>query len=170
MRAESTSARWSSVSPSVAPLAERSSDLQLVRRNSRRSRKRGRRASPRVSPQVPYIGETTVLVITLDQLIAKYGRPVFCKIDVEGYDAEVVAGLSEPITALSCEFAIEALDVALRAMSLLSELGDYRFAYSLGRSMTLSSWMDFVEAEAALRRLAGMAWGDVYARVVTQPP
>jgi hypothetical protein len=121
-------------------------------------------------PQFPYIGETTVSVITLDQLIAKYGRPVFCKIDVEGYDAEVVAGLSEPITALSCEFAMEALDVAFRAMSLLSELGDYRFAYSLGRSMTLSSWMDFVEAEAALRGLAGMAWGDVYARVVTQPP
>jgi FkbM family methyltransferase len=117
-------------------------------------------------PQFPYSGEITVPIVTLDHLIRKHGRPVFCKIDAEGYDAEVIAGLSEPITALSFEFAMEALDVALRAMRLLSELGQYRFAYSLGRSMKLSSWLDFVEAEAALRGLVGMAWGDVYARLV----
>ena len=45
-----------------------------------------------------------VQVTTLDALIEQYGLPRFCKIDVEGYEAEVLAGLSHRIPALSVEF------------------------------------------------------------------
>ncbi len=38
----------------------------------------------------------SVPVTTLDQLITRYGRPTFCKIDVEGFELEVLQGLSQP--------------------------------------------------------------------------
>ena len=45
-----------------------------------------------------------VPVTTLDALIAAFGRPEYCKIDVEGSEPEVLGGLSQAIPALSFEF------------------------------------------------------------------
>ena len=41
------------------------------------------------------------------------------KIDVEGFEAEVLKGLSQPIKALSLEFLPAAIDVAIEAVDLL---------------------------------------------------
>jgi FkbM family methyltransferase len=45
----------------------------------------------------------TVLTTTLDDLIARYGMPFFIKIDTEGYEQEVLKGLSCKIPCLSFE-------------------------------------------------------------------
>ena len=49
----------------------------------------------------------TVKLTTLDHLIARYGLPRFMKIDVEGYELEVLKGLTQPVEALSIEFTPE---------------------------------------------------------------
>mgnify|MGYP002779833542 CR=1 FL=1 len=47
-----------------------------------------------------------VEVTTLDRLIAEYGRPSFIKIDVEGFEEQVLAGLSSPVPYLSFEYGL----------------------------------------------------------------
>jgi hypothetical protein len=59
---------------------------------------------------------------TLDELISAHGSPAFCKIDVEGYEAEVLAALSQPIAALSFEFTPEVRAVALECVDRLSRI------------------------------------------------
>ena len=67
---------------------------------------------------------------TLDELIAAHGEPAFCKIDVEGFEVEVLAGLTRPLRALSFEYLPMAHDAALAVLDRVGELGAYRYNYS----------------------------------------
>lgn len=108
-----------------------------------------------------------VPVTTMDALVDRFGEPAFCKIDVEGHEAEVLAGLSRPVRALSFEFVAGGLDVAADCVRRLASLGAYEFNAVAGeeRSFTLEAW---VSAGTALTWLSGGAGGassgDVYAR------
>lgn len=44
-----------------------------------------------------------VETVSLDELVATYGAPIFIKIDVEGFEQEVLSGLSQPVQMLSFE-------------------------------------------------------------------
>jgi FkbM family methyltransferase len=78
-------------------------------------------------------------VTTLDALAARHGWPDFAKIDVEGYEAAVLAGLSRPIRALSFEFTTIQRGVARDCLTRLSALGYRAFNACLGESMTFAS-------------------------------
>lgn len=110
-----------------------------------------------------------VEVTTLDALIASYGRPSFCKIDVEGYEYEVLQGLSQPIEALSFEFTPEAIEPALRCIDYLARLGDYRFNYSLLETLELAlpEWIGAAEVKERIKGWNGSIriFGDVYAKL-----
>lgn len=82
--------------------------------------------------------EITVPAVTLDELIAQMGRPSFIKIDVEGFEDEVLAGLTQPVAALSFEFTTIARDVALRGLARLSALGEYRYDVAMGETQILN--------------------------------
>ncbi|MEL7049323.1 MAG: FkbM family methyltransferase, partial [Pseudomonadota bacterium] len=81
--------------------------------------------------------ELTVEATTLDRLIAQHGLPDFIKIDVEGYEEAVLAGLSHAPKALSFEFTTIDRSTAVRALQRLVDLGNYRFDVALGESQSL---------------------------------
>ncbi len=72
---------------------------------------------------------------TLDALVNRHGMPAFIKIDVEGFEPEVLAGLSRPSSALSFEFTTIMPDAAKRCVARCVELGYVRFNAVLGESL-----------------------------------
>lgn len=114
-----------------------------------------------------------VSVTTLDALITTYGLPVFCKIDVEGFEAAVLTGLAQALPALSFEYIPAALDGAFAALDRVAALGSYRFNRSPGETMRLVScdWRSIEEMRCELGRLSRHEpSGDVYARLEARPP
>jgi FkbM family methyltransferase len=68
-----------------------------------------------------------VRVVTLDSQIKNYGTPSYIKIDVEGFELEVLAGLTKPIAMLSVEYLPGFPKLTDAVVDRISELGDYRF-------------------------------------------
>lgn len=110
----------------------------------------------------------TVPVTTLDALIARYGEPVFCKIDVEGFELSVLQGLSTPVRALSVEFVAGTLADTQACVRHLGTLGDYEYNAVFGeqRRWVFPQWQSADAVTNWLERGAGGASsGDIYARL-----
>ena len=114
----------------------------------------------------------TVSVITLDDLIAQYGEPAFCKIDVEGYELEVLRGLSRPLRALSFEYIASTQTMAVACIDRLAALGEYAYNWSAGEQHRWQSaqWLTPDATKAWLASLrADDGSGDIYAQVRARP-
>ena len=109
----------------------------------------------------------SVPLITLDELIARHGEPQFCKIDVEGFEYEVLRGLSQPIPALSFEYIPVTAASAIACVDRISALGDYRYRHSRVETHQWAA-LSWLEPEAMIKILRALPSsddrsGDVYA-------
>jgi FkbM family methyltransferase len=101
----------------------------------------------------------TVPMTTLDALIERFGKPDFI-------EADVLAGLSRPVRALSFEFTTIQCDIAQACLARLTSLGFTRFNIALGESQRLSLAED-IDARAMAAHISALPHeansGDVYA-------
>ncbi len=65
-----------------------------------------------------------VEVSTLDALIAKFGCPKLLKVDVEGFEVEVIRGLSHPVPIIYFEMHGREIERAKGVLAALSKIGD----------------------------------------------
>ncbi|HEX5908810.1 MAG TPA: FkbM family methyltransferase [Propionibacteriaceae bacterium] len=101
----------------------------------------------------------SVPLVSLDELIARHGEPQFCKIDVEGFEYEVLRGLSQPLAALSFEYIPVAVDRAIACVDRIGALGDYRYRHS---RVETHRWADggWLTPQTIIEILGGLPTGD----------
>ncbi len=85
----------------------------------------------------PHLAEVT----TLEGAIAEYGTPDYIKIDVEGFEVSVLAGLERAVPALSFEFSGEFPEATEACLKRLTELGFTEFNAVIG------GWKQFLFTE-----------------------
>jgi FkbM family methyltransferase len=113
-------------------------------------------------------GSEVVRVTTLDRLIEEYGRPTLCKIDVETYEREVLAGLTFPVCTIVFEFGTDHLQDALSCIVRLQALADYRFTFRVGQSPRFAAgWSTGRSLETALAACGPGLSGDIIGRRIT---
>lgn len=113
-----------------------------------------------------------IQIVTLDSMIERYGRPDFCKIDVEGSEKEVLSGLSTPLSAISFEFTGKCFrPEVVFCMERLAHLGNFHFNFSQGEnwSFAMQDWSLQTETLTQLDSLSDSDfWGDVYAKLLNE--
>ncbi|MEW6618250.1 MAG: FkbM family methyltransferase [bacterium] len=114
-----------------------------------------------------------VPLVTLDEMINKYGIPVFIKIDVEGYEYEVLKGLTHAIPIISFEYHFNdnnACGVA-DCVNYLSQLGDILLNITPAEKLTLkfARWLtkdDFLNKFfTEIKNEPGFGYGDIWAKI-----
>jgi len=121
-----------------------------------------------VFPNHKWLEKKIVQVTTLDDLIKKFGMPIFCKIDVEGYETKVLKGLSQPIPSLSFEFTKKTADKTENCLVRLKSLGYKQFNFHFGkpRQLFLSNWVSKEELVKKIESAEGsILGGDIYAKL-----
>ncbi len=130
------------------------------------------RTVKRTSPfaRIHWTKQCETQVVTLDGLIRDHGVPDFCKIDVEGFELEVLKGLSVPLPALSVEYLPSAIEEAFRCVERLESLGGYEYNLSARETMRLK-WKQWQPADTIRTELRSLGLndhaGDIYARLIS---
>jgi len=109
-----------------------------------------------------------VPIMTIDNLIEKYGHPRYIKIDVEGFEFQVLKGLTKKTGLISFEFTSEFYKNASKCITYLNSFGYNKFNFSQGDNTNffLENWMDassfnLMMADLCLKNNG--LWGDIYA-------
>jgi FkbM family methyltransferase len=116
------------------------------------------------STQAKWEGKIPVQVRTLDSLASQYGVPKYVKVDAEGFDYEVLCGMSFEPSMLSFEFLPGDMTVAKRCVGAL-ESRSFNFVVEEQSRFHLSTWVNGTELLRFLSVLpVGTMYGDVFAK------
>ncbi len=109
-----------------------------------------------------------IKLTTLENIIAKYGLPYFCKIDVEGFEPEVLNGLQSKISCLNFEFHGNLFGLIIKCLNRLDKLGYKSFNYVKGESnFKLKNWVardSLINILENKIKINPAYWGDIYAK------
>ena len=108
-----------------------------------------------------------VPITTLDNLAEEFGKPVFCKIDVEGFELQVLEGLTRPIKYLSFEFTKKLPQKIENCLNYLSSLGYCQFNFHFGEPEKLffPNWVSTQKiVEEIKSNQNNILSGDIYAK------
>jgi len=117
--------------------------------------------------KIKYDQSEKVQVQTLDELIQKYGKPYFCKIDVEGFEYEVLKGLSQKIPLLSFEFFNYNMANTNLCLERLHKLDFTEFNWSIGekQKFEMQVWNNKADLLKDIQSKNKKKYsGDIYAR------
>jgi FkbM family methyltransferase len=112
-----------------------------------------------------------VEMTTLDKLIEKYGLPLFIKIDVEGYELDVLKGLTKPIKTISFEYTVpEQINKIIECITQIEKNDpNIECNYSIGESMVLALkvWqsVEKMKEHVVSKEFIDTGFGDVYVRI-----
>jgi FkbM family methyltransferase len=95
---------------------------------------------------------------TLEDLVTAHGLPFFVKIDVEGYELNVLRGMQRLVPYLSFEVNLpEFREEGLQCVELLAHLaadGKFNYAANNGDELVLAQWLDAREFSRVLEQCA----------------
>jgi FkbM family methyltransferase len=117
---------------------------------------------------VQWDAKDVVDVTTMDDLIKQFGTPVFCKLDIEGYEHDALKGLSHPMRTISFEYLPGAKDRSQACLERLTELGDYLFTLIKGEypRFAIPNWISSIDLNRILLGIpANGRAGEVYAQL-----
>lgn len=111
-----------------------------------------------------YIGSLELKSITLDALFSLYGLPEFIKIDVEGYELNVLNGLSRKVKLLCFEFAEEFKAELILCINKCRDIGFDNFHIQGGDDYLYrpSEWFSYREILNKINKfdhIRAQAWG-----------
>tara|TARA_B100001027_G_C16177693_1_gene289956 strand:- start:59 stop:742 length:684 start_codon:yes stop_codon:yes gene_type:complete len=110
----------------------------------------------------------SVEVTTLDHLIKIYGLPNYIKIDVEGFELDVLLGLTRKAGIISFEFTSEFLDQSTKCLNHLKDIGYDEFNFSIAESRKFS--LEWSNTDNLIIKLKNeiknnkLLWGDIYCK------
>lgn len=111
-----------------------------------------RKDDERFDQAFKFSGERRVETVTLENLINTYGLPFFIKIDVEGYEANVLRGLRRPVRFVSFEVNLpEFRQEGMECIEILDGLasgGRFNFTSDCRHGLAIDRWpgkTEFVE-------------------------
>jgi FkbM family methyltransferase len=106
-------------------------------------------------------------VDTLDNMILKHGKPSYIKIDVEGYELNVLNGLTNQIDFISIEFTPELCQTSIDSINYIEKINGeciYNYGYREDLVFKFDKWLTKKELLTYITSVKdfNFEFGDIY--------